>query len=224
MGWRAANSITTLRNQINTAYPGRNKISDGIIGDAAHAASISDHNPNDLGVVCAFDITHDPAHGLDIWDLAERLKTDDRVKYLIANRKIFINGSWQPYTGVDPHTSHLHVSVGNDYDNPREWKNIKGGSPVGLDPADENLKQIGLALLSTIAGPAIGNDPKNVATVINDYEQQKLANFDAQRFKALVVNSGVWAGDLDELHVVKKGTAGPVTEAKVLAPGVYKVQ
>jgi hypothetical protein len=123
MSWRLANSLITLRSQINAAYPNRNKASDGTIGDAAHAASISDHNPNSAGVVTAFDITHDPAHGLDIWPLANALSPDPRVKYLIANRKVYIDGRWQNYTGVDPHTNHVHVSVSsNNYDNAALWQ------------------------------------------------------------------------------------------------------
>jgi hypothetical protein len=121
MSWRLAESLVKLRDQVNAAYPGRNKASDGTIGDAAHAATVSDHNPNSAGVVTAFDITHDPAHGLNIWDLANDIREDNRVKYLIANNRIWIQGGWEEYTGVDPHTSHLHVSVTGNYDDPRDW-------------------------------------------------------------------------------------------------------
>jgi len=128
--WRLAGSLTRLRGQINDAYQNRNKASDGTIGDAAHAATDSDHNPNAQGVVTAFDVTHDPANGLDIAALAEQIVSskDPRVKYLIRNREILIpaNGwRWTPYSGADPHTSHLHISVGNDYDNSKDWT-IKG--------------------------------------------------------------------------------------------------
>ena len=62
--WRAAHSLTTLLAQVNKAHPGRSKKSDGVIGDKAHAATASDHNPV-AGVVHALDLTNDPAKGLD---------------------------------------------------------------------------------------------------------------------------------------------------------------
>lgn len=128
MTWRLAGSLVKLRDQINAAYPNRSKMSDGTIGDTAHAATVSDHNPNADGVVTAFDITHDPAHGVDIDKLSDALTAsrDPRIKYLIANNQILVPQDfgwvWQPYVGVDPHTSHLHVSVYGDYDNQAEWK------------------------------------------------------------------------------------------------------
>lgn len=127
--WRLANSLITLRDQVNSVCPGRNKASDGTIGDAAHAASVSDHNPNGAGVVTAIDITHDPAHGFDIADFSEmlRINQDARIKYVIANRRIFIapNYNWINYIGSDPHTNHVHISVSvnsNLYDNGNLWK------------------------------------------------------------------------------------------------------
>lgn len=114
MAWRVAKSLETLRNQINQKYPNRSKVSDGSIGDAAHAASASDHNPNKNGVVCAIDITHDPANGFDAHALAERIRTHrhPNLRYVISNSRIagwWTNWEWQPGVG---HTKHIHVSVG----------------------------------------------------------------------------------------------------------------
>lgn len=120
MAWRLDNALVTLRNQVNTKYPNRSKISDGTIGDSAHASRPSDHNPDARGVVKAFDITHDPGHGLDIWTLANTIKNDSRVSYLIANRQIYINGRWSAYSGSNPHVKHLHVSV-KPTDNGNQW-------------------------------------------------------------------------------------------------------
>lgn len=121
---RIAKSLDTLRTQVNTQYPNRKKGSDGWIGDPAHAARVSDHNPNSAGVVCALDITHDPASGMDSYKLAEILKAnkDRRIKYVISNKKIFSNDwIWRPYTGSNPHSQHIHVSVGPNYDDPSPW-------------------------------------------------------------------------------------------------------
>ncbi len=126
MNWRAANSLITLRNQLNALYPGRSKASDGTIGDAAHQAGPSDHNPNREGVVTALDITHDPAHGLSIQVLADRLvaNKDQRIKYIICNRRIWEPSiGWTTYDGDNPHQNHLHLSVLWPLgDNSQEWK------------------------------------------------------------------------------------------------------
>ena len=138
MGWpnnpRPAKSLVVLRDQVNAKYPNRSTASDGMIGDAAHQAegSASDHNPwlNDsrgVGVVTAFDITHDPDHGLDIDQFSDILADgkDARIKYLIANNKILVASDgwfWQAYGGIDPHTNHIHISVNTDnYDNETPW-------------------------------------------------------------------------------------------------------
>lgn len=127
---RLAASLLTLRNQIDERWPLRSKASDGWIGDARHAARKSDHNPNAAGVVCALDITHDPAHGLDATWLAERLRLarDPRLAYVISAGRIanpaIADGAWRPYKGANPHTRHVHVSVRQDaalYDDGRPW-------------------------------------------------------------------------------------------------------
>jgi peptidoglycan hydrolase-like protein with peptidoglycan-binding domain len=128
---RIAKALDTLRSQVNVKYPNRDKSSDGWIGNAAHAATISDHNPNSAGVVQALDITHDPAHGFNSYTFADHLMVvkDNRIKYVISNHRIFLgHGSkawtWQPYHGINPHDHHVHVSVGDSaslYDDPQPW-------------------------------------------------------------------------------------------------------
>jgi hypothetical protein len=133
MTWRAAKSLDVLLKQVNAKWPGRDKSSDGTIGDEAHSARTSDHNPNDAGVVCARDITHDPAHGLDARKLAETLvaSRDERIKYVISNAQICSGAGqnqpawkWRPYSGINAHRHHVHISVKGDpahYDNTAPW-------------------------------------------------------------------------------------------------------
>jgi hypothetical protein len=113
--WRAAKSLLKLRDQVNARFPGRNKDSDGTIGDTAHcghAGATSDHCPSihdgSVGVVTAIDITHDPAHGCDAGQLAEviRVSHDPRVKYIISTGGSQISRrSAEPPLGPGGHTT-----------------------------------------------------------------------------------------------------------------------
>ena len=123
--WRVARSLDVLHRQVDAMAPHRRKDSDGTIGDAAHCARESDHNPHvsdgDMGVVTAIDITHDPLRGCDCTMLAEALRTsrDARIKYVIWNARMFasyikagqVAWEWRVYGGPNPHDRHMHVSV-----------------------------------------------------------------------------------------------------------------
>jgi hypothetical protein len=119
-GWVLAPCLGELMDQADAAWPDRDTASDGSIGDARHQAeSFSDHNPRQgadgVWYVSAVDITAD-----DFSDaLAFNLTLDARVKYVIWDRRYYQRvpwsddpvGAWVPYTGSDPHTGHIHVSV-----------------------------------------------------------------------------------------------------------------
>lgn len=126
MTWRVARSLDTLLAEINAAAPNRSKISDGSIGDAAHASRTSDHNPwisvAGIGIVRARDFTHDPANGCDGYDLAPALANLLRRHpalgtgaYVIWQRRIIsadrLSEGWRPYSGSNPHDHHVHISV-----------------------------------------------------------------------------------------------------------------
>src|SRR3990167_834730 len=135
--WRVAKSLDKLRKQVNALAPGRSKASDGTIGDLRHAATKSDHNPldhdhnpNTAGVVLALDLTHDPAGGCDAGKIADSLvgSRDDRIAYIIWNKRIISPTvspwKWRMYSGSNPHTKHVHVSVVHDerrFDDERPW-------------------------------------------------------------------------------------------------------
>jgi hypothetical protein len=122
-GWRLAPCLVELFEEADRRKPTRSRVSDGSIGDLAHSTRESDHNPAD-GWVTAGDLDDDG----DSADLGVRLlrqhlvaSTDPRVKYLIHEGtiwKAYENRglpAWtpQPYTGVNAHAKHLHVSVWN---------------------------------------------------------------------------------------------------------------
>jgi len=135
--------LDTLRTQINTAWPDRNKASDGTIGDTAHQARTSDHNPDPAGVVRAFDVTHDPTAGADMHAISEalRLSRDPRIKYVIWNSRMYSSyatstvdpWTWRSYSGSNLHTRHMHMSVVADdrADNTDPWSiTIEGADPM----------------------------------------------------------------------------------------------
>jgi hypothetical protein len=140
---RIAKSLSMLRDQVDARWPGRDKSSDGWLGDTSHQARKSDHNPNTAGVVQALDVTHDPAHGLNARSLAEMLvaSRDPRIKYIISNAQIISSKVspwvWRPYSGPNEHRHHVHVSVDDDpalYDDARPW--VFAGAPE-LPPAPQ---------------------------------------------------------------------------------------
>ncbi len=132
MSWRVATCLLELRDEIDARWPDRDKRSDGTIGDTAHQQTKSDHNPNEAGVVRALDIDVD---GIAADALAEHLRQcgqsgDRRLHdggYVIFNHRIASEvGSWgwRAYSGQDPHTSHIHLSVSRDaaaYDASGGW-------------------------------------------------------------------------------------------------------
>lgn len=138
--WRLAESLKKLREQINETYPTRSKASDGSIGDERHQASASsDHNPHvkdpsGQGIVTAIDITNDVNAGFDAKLLADALveSRDPRIKYIIFNRRMVSSypahgrpaWTWRNYTGANPHSKHIHISVQPErrlYDSREDW-------------------------------------------------------------------------------------------------------
>lgn len=106
-----APAIVKLRDQINAAYPRRDRASDGIWPSAAHtrANPSSDHEAGN-----ALDIDNDLADGVDVMFVALLLSAsrDSRIKYIIHDGRIWnrLHG-WHPYTGSNPHSTHMHISV-----------------------------------------------------------------------------------------------------------------
>jgi peptidoglycan hydrolase-like protein with peptidoglycan-binding domain len=117
MSWFLAPCLAQLRDEVDAEFPRRSKKSDGTIGDAAHSARTSQHNPNDLnddvpnGAVTAIDIT------------ATDAKLRDRVlaaaighpnAWYVINRGFIWSSTYdwekRKYTGPNPHTNHIHVS------------------------------------------------------------------------------------------------------------------
>lgn len=120
-GWVLAPSLVLYVEEVDRRFPGRDRTSDGSIGDQAHASRESDHNPY-AGFVHAVDLDEDVAPGIDLdrlWAYAIKAK-DPRDRYLIYEGKIVKSYTdsaghkpWvpYPYTGPNSHSAHLHRSI-----------------------------------------------------------------------------------------------------------------
>lgn len=139
--WHLAISLAELELEANEYAPQRGHATDGSIGDPAHqsqgaptynllgkATGGTDHEPDDVGVVCALDLGHDPAHGFDANTVAHTIAghvtagSESRVDYLalenvVPGRKLLFHdptGTGRPHwDDVGPSTAapHLHTSV-----------------------------------------------------------------------------------------------------------------
>jgi hypothetical protein len=130
--WVVVPNLITLRAEFDAVAPGRDRSSDGTIGDDAHQGEKSDHNPDETGATSHEDTDSiNEVHALDVdasgpWPdgmtmakaftvLRQRmlgLGSKSPAAFLIYNRQIAMFPDWvvEPYTLADPHTSHLHVS------------------------------------------------------------------------------------------------------------------
>jgi hypothetical protein len=132
MPWLLVPCLVQLRSEFNAIAPDRSKASDGSVGDPAHAASSSDHNPDETGNVPIHDA--DKVNEVHAIDVDADLRTDNltmekvvqfllgrlrsgaekRLRYIIYNRRIWsATSSWvqKPYTGANPHDKHAHFSA-----------------------------------------------------------------------------------------------------------------
>ena len=148
-----------LRSDFNTVAPGRDKASDGWIGDTAHQHEVSDHNPDETGSVPIHDADRvNEVHAVDVDDdlresdltmekvvqfLLDRCRRglENRLRYIIYNRRIWeASNGWKQraYTGPSPHTEHAHFSF--SYDTAREASTASWhleDIPVALTAADK---------------------------------------------------------------------------------------
>ncbi|HYD28889.1 hypothetical protein [Brevundimonas sp.] len=163
--------LRQLWNEFDDIAPNRDRRSDGWIGDAAHAGSSSDHNPDETGKVPirdadkinevhALDVDKDlNVPGLDMERVVQflltrcRNGTERRLRYIIWNRRIWeASNGWRQrtYTGANAHDQHGHFSA--SYDTALEASKASWrleDIPVALTDAD--LNKIGNMIASEVA-------------------------------------------------------------------------
>lgn len=108
---KLAPSLVRARTTIDARWPNRDRTSDGWIGDPAHQARQSDHNPNGRGIVDAIDVDRD---GIHVPTVLAAFMIHPATNYVIHNRRIFDRDNrFRPvaYTGDNPHTGHAHESI-----------------------------------------------------------------------------------------------------------------
>lgn len=125
---RLSHAAIQLREQVDDAFPSRDRTSDGWIGDTRHSARSSDHNPDVDGWVRAIDIDRDLSGRAkpDLMpDLADQLRlacksgTEKRISYIIFNSQIASSKArwaWRAYDGINKHNHHMHVSFTKEAD------------------------------------------------------------------------------------------------------------
>lgn len=133
--------------QATLLWPQRSRASDGICSSPTH----QQQNPNsDHDIGNAFDLTHDPANGVDCNVLAQHVIKDSRIRYVIWNRQIFnpsISMAWRTYSGPNPHTKHMHVSIkASVRADTRNWWPIPDQEDDDMAWTDEQIAEV-LSLL-----------------------------------------------------------------------------
>lgn len=132
VGWHTPASLNALMDEVE-AWDPIPRTSDGTVGDTAHSARLSDHNPDENGVVRALDAGEsDDAQGDQLFE-ALRASKDDRIAYVIHDGFRFLGAKYPllgtrqpwvniPYTGLNAHLKHNHTSVNEAYDDDgRPW-------------------------------------------------------------------------------------------------------
>ncbi|GAA4963350.1 hypothetical protein [Actinoplanes utahensis] len=133
--WILVPCLGRLRQELNSIAPGRDKSSDGTIGDTAHRGRVSDHNDDEVGKVPIRDAdSKHEVHAIDLdVDLREpnltmemvvqhvvgrcRGGAERRLRYVIYNRRIWeASQGWRQraYSGDNAHTQHAHFSASYD--------------------------------------------------------------------------------------------------------------
>lgn len=176
MSWRIAESLKRLREQVNALHPGRDKTSDGGIGDEKHASRSSDHNPwvkdGKVGVVTAIDIDEDLGGNAKLQVIIDAIcaSKDKRVKYIIYEGRITVKGSnlqqWKKYTGPNRHDHHAHISVNSDktnYDSIADWK-LSGG--VVAEPTTDPIYRY-----VVVPGDSLWGISRRFSTSVNEIKR-----------------------------------------------------
>lgn len=209
--WYLAPSLSVLRSEVNTRWPGRDHTSDGTIGDADHQTSHSDHNPNIRGSVDAWDMDKD---GVDVDAVIAAFQRHPSAHYWIWRRQIADRDTgWrrQTYGGENPHTQHVHFSirqtVAAELDR-RSWGLLEDDDMATA--AEIWSAKFGPANARVTAGQLLAEARRDAAAALAEVVKlttlvEALAGADARRdaeLRAVLAEHGT--GSLDAEEVVRR--------------------
>lgn len=135
-GWKLAPSLVALFDESDARWPKRDRSSDGSIGDRAHAARKSDHNPGARSLVHAGDFD---SSGIDVDNFLSVVIGHPAVWYVIHKGHIWSKTyGWRKrvYTGSNPHNGHIHVSILSTpaAEKKTQWFKDKAPKPKPVEP------------------------------------------------------------------------------------------
>ncbi|MBU2669438.1 hypothetical protein KOI35_38590 [Actinoplanes bogorensis] len=212
--WILVPCLVKLRSEFDMIAPNRDKTSDGSVGDSAHSAEVSDHNPDETGNVPIRDADKiNEVHAIDVdVDLRTpgltmeqvvqfllgrcRSGAETRLRYIIYNRRIWsASTSWrqQAYTGANPHDHHAHFS--SSYETNREASQVSWhleDVPVALTADDKKWISAEIA--------------KQVKAQVDDiwaYNIGRATGTPSQRADGALVTANLRAGTLTNDQVPK---------------------
>lgn len=154
--WILVPCLVALRTEFNRLAPDRDKTTDGSVGDAAHADSLSDHNPDETGHVPIHDADKvNEVHAIDVdrdlrltdmtmekvvQFLLNRCRSgqERRLRYVIYDRRIWkASNSWrqEAYSGSNAHTAHAHFSASY------ETKHEASTAPWGVEGLADDMSK-----------------------------------------------------------------------------------
>jgi hypothetical protein len=197
--WVLVPCLVRLRWEFDQVAPDRDRTSDGSKGDDAHAATVSDHNPDETGRVPIRDADKvNEVHAIDVDDdlrtpgltmegvvqfLLGRCRSgaEKRLRYIIYRRRIWEAGNqWRQreYTGANAHDQHGHFSA--SYEPAREASTVSWHLEDLVALTDKDKEWLSAEIRKVVTGDADpGPRDYSLGGLITAVER-RTANDDAQ--------------------------------------------